>query len=211
MAHRTIHVTKEQIEKAIAEYHPYLSKAAKSLDISYDTFRRRAKEFGLYKPSRSFNRKRVDKALIEQCINLTEGMPEAAKISGLSYASFKRHAIAYGVWKPAIAANKGKKRYRPRTSAKDILEGKHPTMSGGAVKRILIECGHFKLECSICHITEWRGQPAPLQMDHIDGNCQDHRGHNIRLLCPNCHAQTPTFMGKNKFYKNAARKLYCSS
>jgi len=36
-----------------------------------------------------------------------------------------------------------------------------------------------------------------LTLDHINGVNDDHRLHNLRLLCPNCHSQTPTFGGKN--------------
>ena len=37
-----------------------------------------------------------------------------------------------------------------------------------------------------------------LQLDHINGINNDHRLENLRWLCPNCHAITDTFAGKNK-------------
>jgi hypothetical protein len=49
-----------------------------------------------------------------------------------------------------------------------------------------------------CGLTEWRGKPISLQLDHVNGNNFDHRIENLRLLCPNCHSQTDTFAGKNK-------------
>lgn len=54
-----------------------------------------------------------------------------------------------------------------------------------------------KERCSECGLTEWRGQPIPLELDHISGNRRDLRVENLRLLCPNCHALTPTYRGKN--------------
>lgn len=51
--------------------------------------------------------------------------------------------------------------------------------------------------CAICGITEWMGQLAPLEMDHKDGNSEHNTEENLRLLCPNCHAQQPTSKGKN--------------
>ena len=63
--------------------------------------------------------------------------------------------------------------------------------------RIIAE-GIKQHKCEECGITEWRGQPTPIELDHINGNNRDNRLENLRLLCPNCHAQTPTYRGKNK-------------
>lgn len=58
---------------------------------------------------------------------------------------------------------------------------------------LLRERGH---QCEICLLTEWRGKPIPLDLDHIDGNPDSNDADNLRLLCPNCHAQTDTYKGK---------------
>lgn len=42
------------------------------------------------------------------------------------------------------------------------------------------------------------GQPIPIELDHIDGNPENNELDNLRLICPNCHAQTPTYKGANK-------------
>jgi len=52
--------------------------------------------------------------------------------------------------------------------------------------------------CEICSITEWNGKPAPLELDHIDGNHYNNDIKNLRIICPNCHAQTETHAGKSK-------------
>jgi hypothetical protein len=39
---------------------------------------------------------------------------------------------------------------------------------------------------------------VPLEIDHIDGNADNNFEDNLRLLCPNCHALTPSFRNLNK-------------
>lgn len=64
-------------------------------------------------------------------------------------------------------------------------------------KRLLKE-GIRSRECTDCGLTEWRGNPIPLELDHINGVSNDHRPENVRFLCPNCHALTPTWRGRNQ-------------
>lgn len=53
-------------------------------------------------------------------------------------------------------------------------------------------------QCQQCLGTEWLGQPIPLEMDHIDGDSGNNVGGNLRLVCPNCHAQSPWSKGRNR-------------
>lgn len=53
-------------------------------------------------------------------------------------------------------------------------------------------------QCEECKITEWNNKPILLECDHIDGNHKNNTLENLRLLCPNCHSQTPTFKNKNR-------------
>ena len=44
----------------------------------------------------------------------------------------------------------------------------------------------------------------PLQIHHIDGNCENNKEENLQLLCPNCHSLTETYGILNK--GNSKRK-----
>lgn len=68
--------------------------------------------------------------------------------------------------------------------------------SSGALKRRLIKAGLLPYECKECLMVDWRGKPISLHLDHINGVHDDNRLENLRLLCPNCHSQTPTYAGK---------------
>ena len=58
------------------------------------------------------------------------------------------------------------------------------------LRRALIESGVPEI-CEQCgQKPYWNGKPLRLQVDHKDGNPEDHRPNNVRFLCPNCHSQT---------------------
>ncbi len=53
--------------------------------------------------------------------------------------------------------------------------------------------------CAICSLPcEWNEQPLVLILDHIDGNASNHVRSNLRLICPNCDSQLPTFKSRNR-------------
>ena len=94
------------------------------------------------------------------------------------------------------AWNKGKKLPKRQSIETYLVENKL-VQSNSLKKRLLAE-GLKQHKCECCGITEWNGQPAPIELDHINGNHHDNRLENLRILCPNCHAQTDTYRGKNK-------------
>jgi hypothetical protein len=61
----------------------------------------------------------------------------------------------------------------------------------------LLKDGLKEHRCEICNSTEWMKKPIPIELDHIDGNRYNNQLSNLRILCPNCHAQTDTYSGKN--------------
>lgn len=65
------------------------------------------------------------------------------------------------------------------------------------LKKRLISEGLKRARCESCGGERWNGRSIPLELDHINGRRDDNRLSNLRILCPNCHAQTETFRGRN--------------
>lgn len=77
-----------------------------------------------------------------------------------------------------------------------------------SLKIRLLQEGLLENKCKICGLdAQWNGQPLSLVLDHINGIYNDNRIENLRLLCPNCNSQTPTFAGKKLKIKRT--QVFC--
>lgn len=87
-------------------------------------------------------------------------------------------------------------RSEPRPLA-DVLVLGSPYNSA-RLRRRLVAAGLKPTHCERCGLSEWQGTPLPLHLDHINGDHTDNRLENLRILCPNCHAITETWAGRNR-------------
>lgn len=65
-------------------------------------------------------------------------------------------------------------------------------VSTSVLKKRLFMSGVEEM-CQLCGIKEWNKKPAPLELHHIDGNRNNNSKDNLKILCPNCHAQTDNY------------------
>ena len=88
-------------------------------------------------------------------------------------------------------------RARIRRTDADVFVENSPEYKGEALTRRLRALG-WTYACLWCGLTEWRGHPLVLHLDHINGIHNDNRFENLRLLCPNCHSQTETYSNRRR-------------
>lgn len=80
-----------------------------------------------------------------------------------------------------------------------------PKRSRAHVKRRLIKARMLQNRCEACGLIDWLGLPLNMHLDHINGVKNDNRLENLRMRCPNCHSQTPTYSGRNARRSAVAR------
>ena len=125
-------------------------------------------------------------------------MLDAAKSLDIPYKTFIRIAKLLGCFKANIGLKGVSKVSSKKIKLLDILSGLHPTYQTNKIRIRLIEEGYKEEKCEICNLTKWNNKKIPLSLDHIDGNNSNHILENLRILCPNCHAQTDTFSNRKR-------------
>ena len=123
------------------------------------------------------------------------------KVAGSNYDTVKRKIkelnldishMTRKIW------NKGKKfEFKPKIELKDALVVNSSYISSNKLKYRLLKEGLKQHICENCHNSMWCKNKIPLELHHINGDKHDNRIENLQLLCPNCHAITDNYRGRN--------------
>ncbi|MEW2517745.1 HNH endonuclease [Actinacidiphila alni] len=146
---------------------------------------------------------RPDSARLRQAVAASISVAESLRRLGLPCTS--RHRVLMRQWIAEEAISiahflgqghlRGRPSATPRKEAAEILvkHGRSRRTKTAHLRRALHEIGvpDMCAECGTGPV--WQGRPMTLEVDHVNGDWQDDRPGNLRLLCPNCHAVTATW------------------
>ena len=116
---------------------------------------------------------------------------------GCRQDTLNRRLRKWGVEYKGNQGNKGHKQSPYKLTIEEYLSKNPATRKSYIVCVRLVEEGYKVHKCEECEGTTWCGEAIPLELNHIDGNRYNWNLDNLELLCPNCHAQTDTYRGKN--------------
>ncbi|MFJ5679938.1 HNH endonuclease signature motif containing protein [Streptomyces sp. NPDC093097] len=145
---------------------------------------------------------------LQSAVSSSTNMCEVLRRLGLEvvgghHTHISRRIKAYEIdtshFAPAVRSERMRDNRRRRTADEILVKATsaHAARTSTArLRRAMREVGIAE-RCALCGIEPvWRGEPLPLEVDHVDGNWRDNRIGNLRFLCPNCHATTDSYRGR---------------
>lgn len=124
---------------------------------------------------------------------------ESMILTELPKETFRKYAKYLNCYFPNQG---GKGKPRPKLPHKfDINKWNNNELiiiSRRALKTWIEKLNLLPCKCNKCGLDKWLEEKIPLELNHINGKGHDNRKNNLEFLCPNCHALTDTYRGKNK-------------
>ena len=197
-------MNREQLDLLLAQGLSY-RQVAVTTGVSYTTVRYWARKFGLRSkhrqiPSRRWNDDQL-RAAVQQSVTIADVLRELGLTPrGSNYPGIKQAIRRLQLDTSHFTGRgHGKSRQTSARPLRDILVKSGRREGTSRLKKRMIRAGLLEERCAICGIDPaWNGQPLVLRLDHINGDPTDHRRRNLRLVCPNCDSQLPTYCARNK-------------
>ena len=201
---------KNEISKKIEEYN-LNPKLCKNCNIQIPYIHRHSKSFCNQSCAASFNNKiRIVKAsknksnIIVTCNKIKSDNKEKPVVKRLCVFCKTEFEINKLSDKKKYCKASCRTKEIHNSKLLEVESGNYPFKRNKPYKSYLIsKHGH---KCQMCSFTEWGGKPILLILDHIDGNSDNFKLDNLRVICSNCDTLTSTYKGRNKGKGRFTRK-----
>jgi len=149
--------------------------------------------------------KKYDRKDLESAVSSSFSIRETLKKldlnpAGGNYITVKKAIVFFNIDNSHFTGQghlKGKThRYNTRPINEVLVNGRHENTY--QLKNRLTREGLKEKRCENCLMDSWQGNLIPLELHHKDGDRKNNQISNLELLCPNCHALTDNYRGKNK-------------
>ena len=157
-----------------------------------------ARRLGISKATVSYHARRLGHAIDVRCARrydwpavqrfYDEGHSVAECVTAFGFSKQTWHA----------AVNAGRVVPRPTVTPIAARCVADTPRSRGNLKRRLVREGLKEERCEGCGLHRCQGRALPLALHHVNGDRDDNRLENLEILCPNCHALTANFSGRNR-------------
>jgi regulatory LuxR family protein len=169
-----------------------------------------ARELGISKSTVSYHKRRLGHMIDTRC-NRRYDWDAVQRFYDLGHTISEcqeRFGFARKTFMDAAARGAVKTRPNCAPLAEYLVVGRRVNRTH--LKGRLLAEGLKENSCECCGITEWRGAPLAMALHHANGDGLDNRIGNLVMLCPNCHAQTPNFSGRNRRLRRLIRDVAAS-
>lgn len=110
--------------------------------------------------------------------------------------TLNKYLIKMGIEYKGNQSGKGFKKQKSKWNLEEYLQNSS-NIQTNKIRIKILEEGIKEHKCECCGLSSWLGQPIPLELHHKDGDRTHNELSNYQLLCPNCHAFTDSYRGRN--------------